>query len=126
MARTPDAIRTRSTVDYIELRNWLRLNTTKFDPHLQRCVAAAKAAAENYCNNPFLNADGTPGDIPADVEVWILQYASRKFNMPEGAVSYESQNGNGVVRRDFDYNTMILDLKPYRIVPKLATQGGGD
>lgn len=108
-----------------DLRAWLRLNTNQFDTQLTLALDAAKAAADMYCNNPFLDASGNEMDIPADVEMWLLQYAARKFNLPEGAVSYESQQGRGVVRRDFDYNCMVQDLKPHRLVPKIATLGGG-
>jgi hypothetical protein len=100
----------------------MRLNTDRFDLVLDAALKAAKRAADNYCNNPFLNDDNTPRAIPEDVEVWLLQFATRKVNVPEGNMSQESMQGVGVFRRDYDYNLMLGDLKPYRFVPRLGSR----
>lgn len=122
---TPTAIRDRSGLTWEDLRDHLRLSTNRYQAQLTRKLEAAKSAADNYCQNEFLNSDGTDGDIPQDVEEWVLMYAARLFVEPDGPAHQVSMEKVGVYKRSQDYNDLFRALKPHRRTPKASTRGGG-
>lgn len=122
--RRPTAIQDRSTVTVEELRKWAGVNTTFFDDRLERILRGVKAKADGYCNNPFTRGS-VELPIPDDVETWILQQATRVFNMPEGLVTYQSESNSHTVRRETDYQLTYADLQPYRKIHRIGTRSGG-
>lgn len=123
---TPTAIRDRSPLTWEDLRDHLRLSTNRFQTVLERKLAAAKAAADLYCQNDFLDAEGEEADIPPDVDEWVLTYAARLFVEPDGPNDQVSMEKVGVYKRNHDDNILYRPLKPHRRTPKAATRGGGN
>lgn len=124
---TPTAIRDRSVVDLTALKEHLGLEDadTSEDATLQDALDAAKAKADRYCNNPFLNADGSDGDIPKDVEVWVKRKAAQYYDNTTLGVVAESRLGIGSVTRAESLNQVGIardieyaDLKDLRIEPR--------
>lgn len=68
------AIRERSVVDLATVKSYLGVTGTSDDALLTLWLAAAKRAADDYCINPFTDADGEEEAIAEPVELGILDY----------------------------------------------------
>lgn len=73
------AIQDRLTIDLDEVKEFLRIDesNTSFDVTLTTLIEASKQAADAYCQNEFLDDDGTELDIPAKVKFWCLTWIAR-------------------------------------------------
>ncbi len=90
------------------------------EPHDQVVVEliweAVKERADAFCNNPFLNRDGAPAEIPGPVKLWCLEVTKRKFEQRANGLVAEQVSGLGSATwGDLDYS----DLWPYRRLPGL-------
>lgn len=111
---TPTAIRDRSILDVDTLKLHLRLNGTTFDTLLQIYLDAAKTKADVYCQNTFTK-NGTEQDIPADVEVWLLQTAARFYMQAENNISAIKLDNMDIDYTIDNYDVDYAGLKFYRI-----------
>ena len=111
------AIQDRSTITVATAKLFMRVDTTVEDSIITIMLNAAKRRGDSYVNNPFKNKAGAALDIPADVELWVLQTTSQFYNhrtmgirkeeiLELGSVQYEP---NADVDVNFDL------LKPYRL-----------
>jgi hypothetical protein len=115
--KTPTAIRDRSITDLDLVKSHLRIESTNttWDTILEMYLKAVKEKADYYCQNPFIS-NGEEQDIPAGVELWILQQTAQLFGQPEGNISRSSIDGH--LTTEFIINDYDLDyrgLKPYRL-----------
>lgn len=111
------AIQDRSTITVATAKLFMRVDTTVEDSIITIMLNAAKSRGDSYVNNPFKDKAGVDLDIPADVELWVLQTTSKFYNhrtigirkeeiLELGSVQYEP---NADVDVNFDL------LKPYRL-----------
>jgi hypothetical protein len=112
----PTAIQDRSTITVSMAKTHMRVDGTVEDAIIRLYLSAAKARADAYCNNTFTDQLGNELDIPADVDVWVLQTVSKFYNHRTVGVSMEKVEDLGEVKyhtlSDVDINFDLL--KPYR------------
>ena len=112
------AIQDRSSVSRKLAKTFMRVDITTEDTLIDLMLAAAKQRGDTYVNNPFLEADGvTEKNIPADVDMWVLQTTSKFYNSRTLGVKKEEILELGSVQyepnADVDINFDLL--KPYRL-----------
>lgn len=92
---------THLTLTIAELRDYLRINGTEDDVLLATLLDAAKAEADDYCNNDFgypANDDGGySGAIPANVKLWVMQRVARNYENRPNGLTASSLTGLGSV-----------------------------
>jgi len=111
------AIQDRSIVTVSTAKLFMRVDTTVEDSIITIMLNAAKSRGDSYVNNPFKDKTGTDIDIPADVELWVLQTTSKFYNQRTIGVRKEEILELGSVQyepnADVDVNFDLL--KPYRL-----------
>lgn len=72
------AVVDRSSLELGDLKSYAYIpdDVTADDTILTLALEAAKEAADDYCNNPFKDADGNTEAIPSIVEMGVLAFAS--------------------------------------------------
>lgn len=104
-------------------KSHLRVDSTDEDFIIGLYLQAAWERADAYCNNPFLDANGRPRDIPGPCELFCLQFVSQAYENRTMGVSKEQVQDMGSVSYakasdlDIDYRL----LKPYRIEPGFSS-----
>lgn len=118
------AVQTRLSLTLDEVKEYLRVDTDAEDALIEDLLDAAKASADVFLNNPFLDSAGANAPIPGGVRVWVMKRAAAMFeNRLEGA---REDNVDGLGR--VDYGRLLTDqagsadftlLRPYRLNPGL-------
>ncbi len=91
-------------------------NVQPEDVILEALIDAAKEAADDYCNNPFVDKDGNELPIPARIKLWCLKWVARQYeNRPSGLVQEQISGLGALTWGSVDYT----DLMPYRRIPGL-------
>lgn len=114
----------RLTLSLEEAKLHLRVDHDEEDLLIQDFIDSAKASADQFLNNPFLNEDGSDRPIPADIKVWVMRrvtflYEQRVENLRAdtvpgaGTVDYGSRVGESVGSLDYAL------IRPYRLNPGL-------
>jgi uncharacterized phage protein (predicted DNA packaging) len=82
------AIKERSRVDLELMKQHLRLDIedTSEDDLIEFYLLGAKDAADNYCGNPFVDADGADRPIHPCVDVWIVRKVASVYTFRESVV----------------------------------------
>lgn len=104
------AVTDRLEISLEEAKAYLRVDTDLEDEVIVDCVDAAKAEADAYLQNPFVDSEGNILPIPASVKMWVLKRAHHHYTQRVGGVSSESVSGIGSVA----YGDAFAELKPYR------------
>lgn len=73
------AVQTRLVLDLTETKSLIGISVSTYDDILQIMLDSAKEAADNYMNNPFLNDDGTDGEIPSKVKLGVVRWVAMEF-----------------------------------------------
>jgi hypothetical protein len=111
MATTPTAIRDRSIITLTLVKLHCHIDDpSPEDPVLQIYLDGAKSAADRFCNNPFLNPDGSPMAIPSDVEVWILKSVDNVYQRPASGVKLDVSNQEGRIEWNTDVESLYIDM----------------
>lgn len=117
------AIADGSALTVLVAKQHLRVDGILEDFLIGLYLSAAWNRADSYCNNPFLDYKGHPTDIPADVEIWCLQFVSNLYENRTAGVDKEQVQDLGSVSyarlSDVDVNFNLL--KPYRIEPGFSS-----
>lgn len=104
------AVADRLEIPLEEAKEYFRVDTDLEDEVIVGCLAAAKAEADAYLQNPFVDSEGNILPIPASVKMWVLKRAHYHYTQRVGGVSSESVSGIGSVA----YGDAFAELKPYR------------
>lgn len=104
------AVSDRLDITIEEAKTYFRVDTDLEDEVIVGCLAAAKAEADAYLQNPFVDSEGNVLPIPASVKMWVLKRAHYHYTQRVGGVSNESVSGIGSVA----YGDAFAELKPYR------------
>jgi len=88
------AVQDRLTIDLeSDVKPRLGLTTGDADTYLESLIVASKAAADGYCCNLFLDADGEEDDIPEMVKVGCLKWIEATFlGSPFGVTSERARD----------------------------------
>lgn len=79
------AVQDRLALSVAEVKSYLKIEEDGEDADVAILLQSAKEKADDFLNNPFLNADGTEKDIPDTVKLWCMKYCARHHrNRPEG------------------------------------------
>jgi len=111
------AIADNSALTVAICKTHLRVDEIGDDFLIGLYLQAAWTRADDYCNNPFLDAKGRQRDIPAPVEVWCLQFVSwcyenRTAGLEKSAVADLGSSSYAKIS-DVDVNYNLL--KSYRL-----------
>lgn len=101
----------RLDISLEEAKAYFRVDTDLEDEVIMDCVDAAKAEADAYLQNPFVDSEGNVLPIPASVKMWVLKRAHHHFVQRVGGVTGESIAGIGSVSYRED---AFAELRPYR------------
>lgn len=98
------------------LKRYLGLPLVGGDPEedkdLKAMLAEAKDLADEYCDNPFLDADGQPAAIPPRVDRWVKSTVARWYQARENGKQSETVPGAGTTQwGPVDYTG--LPWRPY-------------
>ena len=110
----PNHIQENSTINVTKLRSFLRIDNDAYDVALKMILAGVKAQADIYCNSDFREYNG---DVPADVELWILQACQLVYDRPNNTVSRQDVFEDGTTYFDFDLEEYLLLLSSHRKEP---------
>ncbi len=93
------ALKDKITLTLDEVKLFLHIDHDAEDVVLQRMLAGAANAAEQYLNHDF-------GDkpIPEEVEMWIINRVARQYK----------RRGEGLAHESFEGETKIWDPEEYR------------
>ena len=105
------AVSDRLDITIEEAKAYFRVDSDVEDEVIVGCLAAAKAAADAYLQNPFVDSEGNVLPIPASVKMWVLKRAHHHYTQRVGGVSNESVSGIGSVSYRDD---AFAELRPYR------------
>lgn len=105
------AVSDRLDITIEEAKTYFRVDTDPEDEVIVGCLAAAKAEADAYLQNPFVDSEGNVLPIPASVKMWVLKRAHHHFVQRVGGVTGESIAGIGSVSYRED---AFAELRPYR------------
>lgn len=102
------ALKDRMTLTLDEVKLFLHIDHDAEDVVLQRMLAGAANAAEQYLNHDF-------GDdpVPEEVEIWVLNRVARQFQRRGEGLHHESFEGHIQIWDAEEYR----DLWPYRKLP---------
>lgn len=102
------AIADRSSTNLAKVKQFLAINGTNEDADLADMLEEAKSLADQYCDDLYLNADGSEKDIPRHVELWIKTTVARFYSFRENGKKSESVNGVGQVEYGpVDYSGLV-------------------
>lgn len=108
------AIADRLKISIDDIRSYLQVDDTSQDFIIQTLFDAAKATADNFCQNDFEDSEGTELPIPADITLWVLKRVARNFERrPEGLESVTEKDIGTVNWGDEEF----ADLWPHRENP---------
>ena len=105
------AVSDRLDITIEEAKAYFRVDSDVEDEVIVGCVDAAKAEADAYLQNPFVDSEGNILPIPASVKMWVLKRAHHHFVQRVGGVTGESIAGIGSVSYRED---AFAELRPYR------------
>jgi hypothetical protein len=105
------AVTERLDISLEEAKAYFRVDSDVEDEVIMGCLAAAKAEADAYLQNPFVDADGEALPIPPALKMWVLRRAHHHYVQRIGGVANESVSGIGSVSYRDD---AFAELKPYR------------
>lgn len=105
------AVADRLEIPLEEAKAYFRVDSDVEDEVIVGCVDAAKAEADAYLQNPFVDSEGNILPIPASVKMWVLKRAHHHFVQRVGGVTGESIAGIGSVSYRED---AFAELRPYR------------
>lgn len=117
------AVTDRLSVTLAETKAHLRVEFGEDDALITDLIAAAKASADAFLNNPFQVA-GVDRAIPADVKTWVLRRVAFMYEQRVENVRADIVTGVGTI----DYGRAISDrggsldyalIRPYRLNPGL-------
>ncbi len=115
------AVVDRLTITLLEMKVLLGMDAldTSLDTSLALLIAAGKELADQYLNNPFLDADGDELPIPAAIKLGLVDFIQSELDRPpEGAVYVKT--GDIAVRyrdgNEFSEDT-LRHWTPYRLAP---------
>lgn len=91
------------------VKNYLRIDTDELihDPILKIAIAAAKEAADNYCQDTF-------DDVPAGIEMWILSVIQLWWERKAPFIKAGMLKDIGSTEWGFNYDDYYHGLKMYR------------
>ena len=120
------AIVDRLVLTAAEAENWLGLSVGTGGTKLDLILAAAKEIADEFCNNPFVDADDVELAIPSAVKVGVLQLIKDTWdNNNIGNVDVKRRKAEGL-EVEFMQKTSTINymnnvvqnyLIQYRLVP---------
>lgn len=116
------AVTTRLTVTTAEAKHYLRVDHDEDDALITELIAAAKASADAFLNNPFTARDGTPNPIPLDVKTWVLRRVAFLYEQRVENLALETLAGVGTADYGARLQQAPLDyslIRPYRLNPGL-------
>lgn len=99
------AVQERLTITVQEAKLFLRVDHDDEDALLEELITSAKAAADQFLNNPFLAADGSPGPIPAVIKTWCLRRVSMLYEHRQEGLRGDVVQGLG----SSDYGRALSD-----------------
>lgn len=99
------------------IKQHLRIVHTAEDAVLQLMVVAAKEAADQYLNNPFVDSLGAPVAIPSAVKMWLLSIIADMYSNRVNRLKNESQTGVGSQEFLAEFNFALI--AQYRLNPGL-------
>lgn len=91
-------------------REYLRADDID-DPVIEVLLESIKQKADSYLKNKFVDDDGNPLAIPADVKIWVLEMLGRKFNRRANGLKSESVSGVDSISWDQED---FSDIEHYR------------
>lgn len=118
------AVQTRLTVTLAEAKAYLRVDGDEEDELITELIGAAKAGADAFLNNPFVDSAGAPLVIPNDVKLWVLRRVAFLYEQRIENLRADVMAGVGTA----DYGRAISDqggsldyamIRPYRLNPGL-------
>lgn len=110
----PNHIQENSTINLNRVKSFLRIDNDAYDEALKLILKGVKAQADTYCNSDFYEFDG---DIPADVELWILQACQLIYDRPNNTVTRQDVFEDGTTYFDFNLDQFLLLLSSHRKEP---------
>lgn len=110
------AVQTRHTLTVDDCKQHVghAASDTSLDGWFTRALQASAEDADRFCQNPFVDAAGTAQAIPAAVEMWMLDYVGRRYEVY--ASGLQSKSVAGVEKQVFG----DMDYKPlsrFRKIP---------
>jgi len=111
------AVQDNSTITPLKVKKYLRLDEsdTYLDDIIKLMLAAAKQAADSYCQDTFTRYTSDGGvAIPAEVDLWILQTVSLHWERKNPFISSMDFKDLGGQDWTFNYDDYFHLLKPYR------------
>lgn len=118
------AVTDRLSVTLAETKAHLRVEFGEDDALITDLIAAAKASADAFLNNPFTDSAGADEGIPSDVKAWVLRRVAFMYEQRVENVRADIVTGVGTI----DYGRAISDrggsldyalIRPYRLNPGL-------
>lgn len=106
-----------SIIELEVVKQHLRIVHTAEDAVLQLMIVAAKEAADQYLNNPFVDSLGVPVAIPSAVKMWLLSVIADMYQNRVNRLKSESQTGVGSQEFLTEFNFALI--APYRLNPGL-------
>lgn len=99
------AVQERLTLTVDEAKLYLRVDHDDEDALLEELITSAKAAADQFLNNPFTAPDGSPGPIPEVIKTWVMRRVSMLYEHRQEGLRGDMVQGLG----SSDYGRALSD-----------------